>query len=65
MERSGFTAVLVVMVDHRKVVDVVVLERNELALSRCPQPQTLLGACAMPDSLKHHLATDDELYRFA
>src|SRR5205807_7592885 len=59
MERRGFTAVLVVIVDHRHVVDVVVLQREELALTRCAQADTLLRACAMPDGLEHHLRSEE------
>ena len=65
MERRGFTAVLVVMVDHRHMVDVIVLQREELALTRCAHADALLRACAMPDGLEHHLAADDQLHRFA
>ena len=46
-------------------VDVVVLERDELAVGRGAQPHALLGAGPMADRLEHHLAADDELHRLA
>ena len=47
------------------MVDVVVLERDELAVRRGAEPHALLGARAMADRLEHHLAADDELDRLA
>src|SRR5947209_11383903 len=47
------------------MVDVIVLERHELAFGCGAQPHALLGAGAMTDRLKHHLATEHELNRFA
>ena len=47
------------------VVDVIVLERDELALRRGAEPHTLLSARTMTDRLEHHLAADHELHRLA
>src|SRR6266404_1875488 len=47
------------------MVDVIVLERDELAFGCGAQPHPLLGARAMTDRLEHHFSTDDELNRFA
>ena len=49
MERRGFAAVLVISVEHRQVVDVIVLKRHELALARGAEANTLLSARPMPD----------------
>ena len=65
MERRRLAAVLVVLVEHRPVVDVVVLERDELAVGRRAEPHSLLGARPMADGLEHHLAADHELDRLA
>ena len=65
MERRGLAAVFVVVVEHRQVVDVVVLQRDELAVGRGAEAHALLRAGAMTDRLEHHLAADHELDRLA
>ena len=47
------------------MVDVIVLERDELAVGSGAEPHTLLRAGAMTDRLEHHLATEHELDRLA
>ena len=42
----GFAAVLVISVGHRHVVDVIVLQRHELAVARRAQANALLSARA-------------------
>ena len=61
MERRRFTAILVVVIEHRPVIDVIVLERDELALGRGAEPHPLLGARSMTGRLEHHLAAEHEL----
>ena len=65
MERRRFTAVLVVIVEHRPVVNVVVLERDELAFRRGAEPHSLLRPRTMTCRLEHHLAAEHKLDRFA
>ena len=47
LERRRLAAVFVIVVEHRRVVDVVVLERDELAVGRGAEPHALLGARTM------------------
>src|SRR5437667_8017 len=58
LEGRRLTAILVIVVKHRPVIAVVVLKRDELALRRRAEPHALLGAGAMTDRLKHHLAAE-------
>ena len=44
MERRRFAAVFVVVVEHRPVIDVIVLERDELAVLCRAEAHTLLRA---------------------
>src|SRR5262249_40176683 len=45
----------------RAGVNVIVLQRDKLAIGSGAKAHALLRAGAMADGLKHHLATDDEL----
>ena len=65
LERRGFAAVFVVVVEHRPLIDVVVLERDELAFRRRAEPDALLCARPVTDRLEHHLAADHEFDRLA
>ena len=47
------------------MIDVVVLERDELAVRCRAEPHTLLGAGAMTGRLERHLAAEHELDRLA
>ena len=47
--RRRFAAVLVIGVEHRHVVDVVVLQGHELAVTRRADANPLLGTRAMSD----------------
>ena len=47
------------------MIDVVVLERDELAFRCRAEPHALLSARAMTDSLEHHFPAKHELDRFA
>ena len=65
MERGRLAAIFVVNVEHRRGVHIVVLQRDELAVGRGPEPHALLSARTMADGLEHHLAAHDKLYRLA
>ena len=65
MEGRGFAAVFVIIVAHRHVIDVVVHERDQLAVPGCAEPNTLLSTRPVPDRLEHHLAADDQLHRLS
>src|SRR5207248_2314966 len=65
MERRRLAAVFVVIVEHGHVIDIIVLQRYELAVARGAEANTLLSARPMADRLEHHLATDDQLHRSA
>src|SRR4051794_25171367 len=65
MKGGCFAAVFMVNVVHRRRVHVVLLHREELSIGRGAQPHALLRARAMPDGLKHHLATDNKLHWLA
>src|SRR5438552_2242261 len=58
MERRGFAAVFVIVIEDCLLADVIMLERDELAVGGCAQPHALLGAGTMADRLEHHLAGD-------
>ena len=63
VERRRLAAVFVIVIEHRVVIDVVVLERDEPSVSGGAEAHTLLGAGTMTDRLEHHLAADDEFDR--
>ena len=65
MERRRFTAILVILLEHRPLIDVVVLERDEFALGCGAQPHALLRVRAMTGRLERHLAAEHELDRLA
>ena len=60
MERRRFTAVLVVVIEHRPVINIIVLQRDELAFAGGAEPDSLLSVRAMTDRLEHHLAAEHE-----
>ena len=63
MECGRFAAVFMMSVEHRPRVDVIVLQRDELAVLHSAESQALLGARTMADRLKHHLPADDGFHR--
>ena len=65
LERRRLAAILVMSIKYGPRVNIIVLHRNELAVARCAQANALLCARAVPDSLEHHLAANDELHWFA
>ena len=65
LERSCLAAIFMVRVEHRAVVDIVVLHRDQLAVGRGAETNALLGARAMTDRLEHHLAAEHEFHRLA
>ncbi len=65
VERRRFTAILVVILEHRAVVDVIVVERDELAFRCGAEPDPLLSMGAMARRLERHLPAEHELDRFA
>src|SRR4029077_2601873 len=65
MERRRFTAILLVLLEHRAVTDVVVFERYELPSGRRAEPHPLLSAGAMIGTLEGHLPAKYELDRLA
>src|SRR5262249_32905488 len=65
LKRGRLTAVLVIALEHRSLVDVVVLQRDELAVLRGAEPHALLGAGAMAGRLEGHLAAENQLDRLA
>ena len=64
MEGRRFTAILVIIPEHRARIDVIVLKRDELTFRRGAEADTLLGVGAMTGRLKRHLAAKHELDRF-
>ena len=65
MEGRRFTAILVVLLEYRPLIDVIVLKRDELAFRCRAEPDALLSAGAMTGTLERHLPAKHELDRFA
>ena len=61
MERRRFTAILVVIIEHRPLVNVVLHERHEFARWGGTEAHTLLGTGAMTGRLEHHPAAKNQL----
>src|SRR3954447_24526552 len=47
-------------VEHRSLVDVVMLQRNQFALRRRPKADTLLCTSTMTYAVEHHLAAEHQ-----
>ena len=62
LNAGRLAAVFVVHVEDRTRVNVILQERDELAVGRGPEADALLRTRAMADGFEHHLAADDELH---
>src|SRR5262245_37694381 len=63
MKRSRLAAIFMVRVEHRPLIDVIVLQRDQFALWRCADTDALLGARPMTDGVEHHLAGEYQSHR--
>ena len=59
-EGRGLATVLVIIIGDCLVEDVIVLERDELAVRGRAQPHALLRSGTMPNRLEHHFAAHDD-----
>ena len=56
----GLATVLVIIIEDCLVEDVIVLQRDELAVRGRAQPHALLRSGTMPNRLEHHFAAHDD-----